>query len=79
MKTNKTAGYGDGNVSEILKKLYASGFDGFLSLEPHLFNFAGFAGLELDGKSMLKTDGTFFTGFEAFSVAHDSLLKLLND
>jgi len=42
------AGMGDGNVEAILKDLYANGFSGFLSLEPHLFNFTGFAGLERD-------------------------------
>ncbi len=30
------AGYGDGGIEEILRQAMASGFDGFLSLEPHL-------------------------------------------
>jgi len=30
------AGYGDGGIEEILRQAVASGFDGFLSLEPHL-------------------------------------------
>lgn len=30
------AGYGDGGIEEILRQAIASGFDGFLSLEPHL-------------------------------------------
>lgn len=72
-------GYGDGNVAGILKDLYASGFDGFLSLEPHLFNFAGFAELEQDGKSMQKADRKILSGLEAFTLAHDSLMKLLNN
>lgn len=73
------AGYGDGNVAAILKDLYESGFEGFLSLEPHLFNFAGFADLEQDGKSMELTDRKILTGLEAFSLAHSSLLKILQD
>lgn len=73
------AGYGDGNVAAILKDLFASGFDGFLSLEPHLFNFAGFADLEKDGKSMEKADRKILTGLEAFTLAHDSLMKLLEN
>lgn len=44
------AGYGDGKVKEILTELYKSGFEGFLSLEPHLANFVGFADLELNDK-----------------------------
>lgn len=71
------AGYGDGHVAEILKDLFASGFDGFLSLEPHLFNFSGFDLLEKDGKSMHKTDAKVLSGAEAFELAHASLLKLL--
>ena len=40
------AGYGDGNVETILRALFDSGFNGFLSLEPHLANFTGFSFLE---------------------------------
>lgn len=94
------AGYGDGNVAAILKKLYENGYDGFLSLEPHLFNFTGFAGLERetgkrkgfaglnqesgkrDGSEGLEkgekeSDPVPLNGFEAFSLAHESLLKIL--
>lgn len=73
------AGYGDGNVKAIIKDLYASGFDGFLSLEPHLFNFAGFADLEQDGKSMELADKKILTGSEAFTLAHSSLVKILSE
>lgn len=70
-------GYGDGNVKQILDDLRAGGYDGFLSLEPHLFNFAGFAKLEQDGLSMMRTDGTYLNGYEAFSLAHAALMRLL--
>lgn len=73
------AGYGDGNLKEIFTDLASNGFDGFLSLEPHLFNFAGFAALEKDGKSMEKTDSKILSGAEAFTLAHDCLVKLLED
>lgn len=74
------AGYGDGNVAAILKKLYENGYDGFLSLEPHLFNFKGFAGLERENEKLIKKEsdpGMVLSGFEAFSLAHESLLKIL--
>lgn len=71
------AGYGDGNVSAILDDLIKDGYEGFLSLEPHLFNFAGFDSLEKDGKSMKKENPVKLNGFEAFSLAHQSLLKIL--
>ena len=67
------AGYGDGNVKEILKKLKADGYKGFLSLEPHLSDFTGFAALAKNGKIESKLSGE-----EAFTLAHDSLVKILN-
>lgn len=71
------AGMGDGNVKAILKDLYANGFSGFLSLEPHLFNFTGFAGLEKGKDKLEATESKVLSGFEAFSLAHESLMKLL--
>ena len=44
------AGCGDGNVEYVLNALMESGYDGFLSLEPHLGSFEGLANLELDDK-----------------------------
>lgn len=66
------AGFGDGNVELILKRLKESGYGGYLSLEPHLSNFTGFSALEKGGKP-----GGKLSGEEAFTLAHDSLLKLL--
>jgi sugar phosphate isomerase/epimerase len=46
------AGEGDGQLRELLKALQARGYDGFLSLEPHLKNagpFSGFSGPDLFG------------------------------
>lgn len=41
------AGEGDGNIDRIIKELTSErNYHGFLSLEPHLGNFAGFAALE---------------------------------
>ncbi len=71
------AGMGDGNVAEILGKLYAGGFNGFLSLEPHLFDFVGFASLEKE-KDKLESDKKVLSGEEAFALAHESLLKILD-
>ncbi len=54
------AGMGDGKLDVILNELLSEGFDGFLSLEPHLQQFVGFAELEEDGesiKSEKKNDG----------------------
>ena len=73
------AGYGDGNVATILGKLFDCGFDGFLSLEPHLFEFQGFAALERGGAKtpMTTAEKDEYTGFDKFKIAHDALIKIL--
>ena len=71
------AGYEDGHVEQILTDLFDSGFDGFLSLEPHLFDFAGFAGLEKDGVSLKGNSSKVLSGLEAFILAYDSLKRIL--
>ncbi|MCR5684633.1 MAG: sugar phosphate isomerase/epimerase [Lachnospiraceae bacterium] len=70
------AGYGDGHVADILKKLFDRGFNGFLSLEPHLFDFSGFAGLEKDGVSVKHDTGTAMSGAEAFETAYNALKRI---
>lgn len=66
-------GMGDGHLAELLGKFKASGYEGFLSLEPHLTNFTGLAGLEKE----VQERHTALTGEEAFKLAHDSLVGIL--
>ncbi|MBR2256746.1 MAG: sugar phosphate isomerase/epimerase [Blautia sp.] len=73
------AGYGDGHVAEILKKLFENGFNGYLSIEPHLFDFVGFAGLEQKAVSIRSEGKEKLSGFEAFALAHQSLMKILEE
>lgn len=68
------AGLGDGNIYEILTDLIKSGYNGFLSLEPHLGSFKGLKDLELD----IEYDEIDDNGFEKFKFAHQALLKILN-
>lgn len=68
------AGQGDGHVKEILKMLKESGYKGYLSLEPHLADFAGFASLEKSGSLNGKVPGDM-----AFGLAYDSLVKILDE
>ncbi|MCR5503553.1 MAG: sugar phosphate isomerase/epimerase [Lachnospiraceae bacterium] len=72
------AGYGDGNLEEILRRLMERGYDGFFSLEPHLFEFTGFAGLEKGTFGTKFEEERKLTGFEAFSLAHESFMKILS-
>ncbi len=64
------SGFGDGNVEYILKDLLKNGYDGFLSLEPHLGSFEGLANLEI-GEEMLNLpksgEGTFTLAFNALN------------
>lgn len=69
------AGRGDGHVKEILSRLLTSGWKGFLSLEPHLTDFAGLAALEQSPeKRNAQMDGK-----AAWKLALDALLSILAD
>lgn len=69
------AGYGDADVPAIIKELYDDGFDGFLSLEPHLAKFEGFAELEPDNPLNDLPPG----GPKSYRIAAESLFKVLKD
>lgn len=69
------AGCGDGQVKRILQALKEEGFSGFLSLEPHLTNFAGLQALEQNAKKREST----LSQKEAWRLALDSLKRILND
>jgi sugar phosphate isomerase/epimerase len=58
------AGQGDGHIGEILKDAYASGYRGFLSIEPHLAAHGQFSG---------------FTGPALFKTAVDAVRKVASD
>lgn len=67
------AGYGCGNIEKILKALKENGYNGFLSLEPHLGSFTGLDALETDDK-MTKLEKS---SEEKFVLAYNSLKKIL--
>lgn len=67
------AGYGDGRIEDILRDLAADGWQGFLSLEPHLGSFSGLASLEREGDMMEMPEG----GPEKFAVAVKALKDIL--
>ena len=71
--TVRPAGYGDGRIKETLADLKARGFEGFLSLEPHLGRFKGFAELEPNSPANHLPDG----GPKSFAFAAEALRKLL--
>lgn len=66
-------GKGDGQLPLLLGRFKESGYKGFLSLEPHLTNFTGLGDLEKE----VQERRTALTGEEAFTLAHDSLVEIL--
>ncbi|MBD5459836.1 MAG: sugar phosphate isomerase/epimerase [Lachnospiraceae bacterium] len=66
------AGEGDGQVADILRRLDGQGYEGVLSLEPHLADFSGLKNLEREAQSRGRTDGA-----EAFRLAYRALTGLL--
>jgi sugar phosphate isomerase/epimerase len=69
------SGYGDGGLKNIIAGLDAQGFEGFLSLEPHLGHFQGFAELEPMSKTNMMEEG----GPKSYTIAAESLFKILNE
>jgi sugar phosphate isomerase/epimerase len=67
------SGQGDGKIAEILSELDKAGFEGFLSIEPHLGNFVGFSGLERNTPGFDLPDG----GPKKFAIAVNALKKVL--
>ncbi len=67
------AGWGDGCVREILGRLKDTGYQGYLSLEPHLTDFTGFRGLENGGAE----DKWRMDGETAWRIALDALKGIL--
>lgn len=69
------AGKGVTDYYKILKKLYDTNYNGFLSLEPHLGSFEGLAALELDDKmlSLEKSDKS------KFKIAYMALNNIIDE
>lgn len=69
------AGFGEGNVKEILGKFLKNGYQGFLSMEPHLAQFNGFMALEKNGAQEQKSGHKKFM----WKIALVSLKSILYD
>jgi len=70
------AGYGDGNILYVLHRLFAAGYTGFISLEPHLGNFEGLAQLELENDFMNDLPDA---GEDTFTIAYEALKKIIEE
>ncbi|MNJ67137.1 hypothetical protein D3C77_632800 [compost metagenome] len=72
--SNVPAGMGAGRIEEVLANLKADGYEGFLSLEPHLGSFEGLAELEHTPLA----DKLEASGLHTFKLAHSSLQSIIN-
>ena len=68
------AGKGEGKIEFLLSKLLGSGYDGFISLEPHLGSFEGLAALETDDTMTKLPEG----GEGTFTLAFHALQDIMN-
>jgi len=69
------AGEGEGNIKYILSEFLNNGYDGFISLEPHLGTFEGLKDLELDDKMLSLPKG----GEGTFTLAFNKLNEIIWD
>lgn len=75
---NVVCGSGQGRIPQILAQLKKRGYNGFLTLEPHLVVFDGLAGLEQGdhAEDVIDTSRSM-TPFDAFALQHSTLQDLL--
>lgn len=74
---NVPCGTGDGKIEEILKDLFSKGYDGFLTLEPHLVKFDSLQSLELEAAEDVIQEDLAESGFAGFKMQLDGLKKIL--
>ena len=72
------AGRGDGKIGWILGRFEKKNGDTFVSVEPHLKIFEGFAGLEKEAKRTFKDEFEYDTNEQAFVAAVTALKNILN-
>ncbi|MBR4887851.1 MAG: sugar phosphate isomerase/epimerase [Clostridia bacterium] len=70
------AGTGEGKIPQLLP-LYAAQGGKILTMEPHLFEFAGLAGLEQEGERSVVGALSFSSQRGAFDYAVDALKKII--
>ena len=74
---NVVCGTGDGKIAEILRMASDDGFEGFLTLEPHLVPFHLLKSLELLPPEEVATNGGRFDGKAGFTLQHNALVEIL--
>ena len=76
--TNVVCGTGQGKIASILHKaIFEDGYQGFLTLEPHLVLFDALQSLELTDAKEIIRENQFETGGLAYKAQYDALENIL--
>ncbi len=73
------AGTGDGQLRKVFTMLKDAGYDGFLTMEPHLRTFASLKNLEATVTEKTVLDGLYKDGVEAFTAQYRALCGILDE
>lgn len=76
---NVLCGTGDGNIEELLRQaICEEGYEGFLTLEPHLVLFDSLSSLETEEAENIIKKNKAKDGAEGYSMQYHALLEILN-
>lgn len=76
---NVLCGTGDGKIEQLLKQAICDeGYEGFLTLEPHLVRFDTLASLETESTENIIKENKAKDGAEGYSMQYHALLDILN-
>lgn len=76
---NVLCGTGEGQIREILGRALTDGYQGFLTLEPHLVNFAALKTLELNYIEKPQRNSLIRDGFDGYILQYQALLGILKE
>jgi len=75
---NVVCGTGEGKIKTILADLIQNGYEGFLTLEPHLVLFDSLKDLELEAAEHIIKDDKGMTGEEGYTLQFHALVDILH-
>ncbi|HSP47680.1 MAG TPA: sugar phosphate isomerase/epimerase, partial [Clostridiaceae bacterium] len=78
-KENVVAGTGEGKIKEILKAFLLDGYEGFLTLEPHLVLFDSLKDLELEEATEVIKDSKGLEGKDGYRLQYEATLDILRE
>ena len=76
-KENVVCGTGQGKIEEILNDAIKNGYEGFLTLEPHLVLFDSLKDLELEDVNNIIKEDKGLDGKSAYALQYNSLTNIL--